>query len=129
MKELEFKTYIGTKTVKAVPMTRTEAEKLLGKSITPAEPGEEGYLVEYKDGYQSWSPAKAFDEAYKVAETHVDRMYIELDELTNNIHNACKACRSIKMNDRQLMTLHQQISKMLQYAQTLHCRLIVDENQ
>lgn len=44
--ELNFKTYTGTKTIKAVPMEKTEAEKLLGKSITPVTPGAEGYLVE-----------------------------------------------------------------------------------
>lgn len=51
--ELNFKTYTGTKTIKAVPMEKTEAEKLLGKSITPVTPGAEGYLVEYPDGYRS----------------------------------------------------------------------------
>lgn len=25
-----------------------------------------GYLVRYEDGYESWSPAKAFEEGYKL---------------------------------------------------------------
>ena len=29
--EMNFKTYTGTKTIKAVPMEKAEAEKLLGK--------------------------------------------------------------------------------------------------
>lgn len=42
--------YIGTKIVKAEPMEKD---------------GKPGYKVQYKDGYVSWSPANAFDEAYK----------------------------------------------------------------
>lgn len=60
------KTYIGTKTIKARPMTRGEAEALLKRDIGGAHPlAADGYLVEYKDGYQSWSPKGAFDEAYR----------------------------------------------------------------
>lgn len=51
--ETNFKTYTGTKTIKAIPMGKAEAEKVLGKSITPATAGMDGYLVEYPDGYRS----------------------------------------------------------------------------
>ncbi len=30
-----------------------------------------GYFVRYKDGYTSWSPAKAFEEGYSVIEDDV----------------------------------------------------------
>lgn len=43
--------YIGTKIVGAMP------EK--------ASNGAEGYRVVYKDGYTSWSPKEAFEEAYR----------------------------------------------------------------
>jgi hypothetical protein len=43
------KTYIGIKTVQA------EYE---------ARDGVDGYKVVYRDGYTSWSPAQAFEEAY-----------------------------------------------------------------
>lgn len=36
-KELNMKQFTATKTVKATPMTRTDAEKFLGRSITPAD--------------------------------------------------------------------------------------------
>lgn len=57
--------YIGTKVVMAMPMTMTEAQKVLGRQIKPATVEEDGYLVEYKDGYKSWSPKSVFDDAYR----------------------------------------------------------------
>lgn len=57
--------YIGTKVVMAMPMTMTEAQKVLGREIKPATVEEDGYLVEYKDGYASWSPKSVFDDAYR----------------------------------------------------------------
>ena len=53
----------------AKPMTMTEAQKVLGRELKPATVEEDGYLVEYKDGYRSWSPKSVFEEAYKPAET------------------------------------------------------------
>lgn len=79
-------TYQGTKTVKAEPMTRTDAEKLLGREIEPATPGNEGYLVEYPDGYKSWSPKEVFENTYKVISTPLDRMYREIDELVERFN-------------------------------------------
>lgn len=61
------KKYIGTKVVMAEPMTKIEAEKVLGRKIATLKPvtvEENGYLVEYKGGYKSWSPKDVFDEAY-----------------------------------------------------------------
>ena len=58
------KKFIGTKVVKAEPMTMAEAQKVLGREIKPATVEEDGYLVEYKDGYKSWSPKSVFDKAY-----------------------------------------------------------------
>ena len=57
--------YNGTKVVKAEPMTMTEAQKVLGRELKPANLEEDGYLVEYKDGYKSWSPRSVFEEAYR----------------------------------------------------------------
>ena len=57
--------YIGTKVVKAEPMTMTEAQKVFGRELKPATLEEDGYLVEYKDGYKSWSPKSMFEEAYR----------------------------------------------------------------
>lgn len=57
--------YIGTKIVKAMPMTIIEAQKVLGREIKLATKEADGYLVEYKDGYMSWSPKSVFDDAYR----------------------------------------------------------------
>lgn len=58
------KKYIGTKVIMAEPMTMTEAQKVLGRELKPTTVEEDGYLVEYKDGYKSWSPKSVFDNAY-----------------------------------------------------------------
>lgn len=69
--------YVGTKVVKAVPMTRYEYNVLRGWTVPADEEGtDKGYLVEYTDGgkpnhpqfagYISWSPKEQFENAYKV---------------------------------------------------------------
>ena len=75
------KKYMGKKTIMAMPMAKSEAEKVLNRSLADAKGGEDGYLVEYPDGYKSWSPKETFEQAYKIAETHLDRMRIEYDQL------------------------------------------------
>ena len=83
------KKYIGTKQIEAEPMTMGEAyEKNLlqaGRVPNESEKTKAGYHVKYEGGYESWSPAEPFDKAYKVADTPLDRMVIEYDELTQKI--------------------------------------------
>ena len=58
--------YIGTKMIEAKPMNRGEYNKYRGWQIPEGEnPADEGYLVKYSDGYESWSPRKQFEEAYR----------------------------------------------------------------
>jgi hypothetical protein len=61
--------YIGTKVIKAEPMTRGEYAKLSGRNSILTEKGEsahdEGYHVRYADGYESWSPKSVFEGAYQ----------------------------------------------------------------
>lgn len=60
--------YIGTKVIKARPITRGEYNKLRKWTIPANEnPNDEGYLVEYEDGYISWSPRATFEKAYRKA--------------------------------------------------------------
>lgn len=60
------KTYIGTKIIKAVPMTLGDYNTYRGWKIPDNEdPMTEGYLVEYPDGYESWSPRDVFETAYR----------------------------------------------------------------
>lgn len=68
--------FIGTKVVKAKPMTRQEYNDLRNWTLPEDENGaDEGYLVEYVDGgkanhpdfngYISWSPKDVFERAYR----------------------------------------------------------------
>lgn len=59
------KKYIGTKVIMAEPMTMTEAQKVLGRELTQSAIEENGYLVEYENGYKSWSPKSVFEKAYR----------------------------------------------------------------
>lgn len=83
------KKYIGTKQIEAEPMTMGEAyEKNLlqaGRVPNESEMIKAGYHVKYEGGYESWSPAESFEKAYKVADTPLDRMIIEYDELKQKI--------------------------------------------
>lgn len=99
------KQYTGTKTIKAMPMTMGEAyeRKFLKEGVKPSEceTYKAGYLVEYEDGYQSWSPAEPFEQAYKPSETVLDRLRIEYSELRE---------RFIKL-DRELSVGFDEIAK------------------
>lgn len=79
------KKYTGTKTIMAMPMAKTEAEIALSRSLAYAKGGEDGYLVEYPDGYKSWSPKERFEEAYKIADTYLDRLRIEYDDVKERV--------------------------------------------
>lgn len=60
------KRYIGTKVIAAEPMNRGDYNKYRGWTMPADEnPEDEGYLVQYTDGYISWSPKGTFDEAYR----------------------------------------------------------------
>lgn len=63
------KKFVGTKVIEAEPMTRGDYAKRSGRNSILTEKGESasdaGYLVRYEDGYESWSPAEAFEKAYR----------------------------------------------------------------
>jgi len=60
------KNYIGTKMVKAEPMNRGDYNTYRGWQIPSDEnPSDDGYVLEYPDGYVSWSPKKQFEDAYR----------------------------------------------------------------
>jgi hypothetical protein len=58
--------YIGTKMIEAKEMDRGDYNKYRGWNLPEGEnPADEGYLVKYQDGYESWLPKKQFEETYK----------------------------------------------------------------
>ena len=58
------KKYIGVKIVEAEPMNKYEFF-ISHKGEECKEDNEEGYMVKYPDGYESWCPKKQFEEANK----------------------------------------------------------------
>jgi hypothetical protein len=66
--EIEFAKYIGTKLIKAKPMTRGDYNAFRGWKMPENEnPEDEGYMVVYvdSDDYVSWSPKDVFERAYR----------------------------------------------------------------
>lgn len=116
------KKYIGTKVIMAEPMTMTEAQKVLGRELTQSAIEENGYLVEYENGYKSWSPKSVFDEAYKLAETFLDRMKLELESEIDKFDKGDTFIRSEKFNELSL------VERVLLYAQNktqkMYCDLL-----
>ena len=122
--------YTGTKTVKACPMSLGEAEKVLGRKIETSavenREESEGYLVEYEDGYRSWSPKDVFDKAYRVSETHLDRMNIELQGLEERYLNGRKFTFTQefrKLTDKKRDALRKQLDSMENYLYLLSRRI------
>lgn len=122
--------YTGTKTIKACPMPLGEAEKVLGRKIETSavenREESEGFLVEYEDGYRSWSPKEVFDKHYRISETHVDRMKIELQDVQERYLNGRKF--SFTQEFRNLSTqkrdaLRKQLDSMESYLYILSRRI------
>ena len=58
--------YVGTKIVQAETMSWGEYNAAHGWPVSNNEAkSAEGYEVRYQDGYVSWSPKEAFEEAYR----------------------------------------------------------------
>jgi hypothetical protein len=91
------KKYVGTKEVLAQPMTAKEAVEK-GYKCGKHE-NEDGYEIEYKDGYKSWSPKEIFEEAYKPFETPFDKIKIEENELCNKLSNLDKFISGDEFNN------------------------------
>lgn len=116
--------YIGKKEVKAIPMTANEAAQK-GYKVGNHE-NEDGYEVEYNDGYKSWSPKQVFDDSYRVADTFLDRLKIENEELSwriiklNDFINS-EAFANLGSDDRTL--LEEQRGIMYSYKRVLEERI------
>ncbi len=62
-------TYIRTYIVEAEPMTRGEHLKSKGLKLIPGTGSEadEGYFIQYPDGYKSWCPKESFEKSSRPA--------------------------------------------------------------
>lgn len=114
VKRVEKHTYIGTKEVTAFPCKGQMMNKI----------NEDGYKVIYKDGYSSWSPKDVFEEAYKKADTYIDRMEIEYTELNDRrekLANFIKGTDLLDGHERTLLT--DQLTAMNVYSSILMKRI------
>lgn len=128
------KKYIGTKQVEAEPMTRGDAwgKHLLREKPTEVNFDEAGYHVKYKDGYESWSPAEPFEEAYKCSDTFVDRLIIEHSELIDKQEKLNKffdtdIFKNLSSTKQHL--LQAQFGAMLAYSQILTERIKLEQSE
>ena len=117
------KKYIGTKQVEAEPMTMGEAYRrnLLQNGRVPndSEKDNPGFYVRYQDGYESWSPAETFCKAYKIADTPLDRLIIEHQELRDKINKLEKFLSSEgfnSLNYKMQTLLDMQHRIMIEYS-------------
>lgn len=122
--------YIGTKMVNAEPMTKGEAfEKNLlktGVEVNIEESTQEGYKVEYEDGYTSWSPKEVFEKAYKLAETFQDRLQIEeceLNDKINKLNHFMQGEKFAALNEVQRNYMSEQYRVMVKYQEILKKRI------
>lgn len=126
------KKYIGTKLIEAEAMTlgdfvQKTGRNPYGKSIDNHEETEQGYHVRYEGGYESWSPKDVFERAYKVAETPLDRMCIEYNELMEKYNKLVlflgrKEAVEIA-GEMQVALMEQQKIEMHDYLLTLRTRI------
>ena len=131
------KKYIGTKQIEAEPMTMGEAyEKGLlqaGRVPNDSEKSNAGYHVRYQDGYESWSPGEPFEEAYKCADTFIDRLYIEHSDLMEKFEKCATFVdsdkfREVVKDDYPAFLLSLQRDLMGRYLQALSCRINIADN-
>lgn len=64
------KVYVGTKIIRAKPMDELTFSQTVRMTSDPIQVNQDGtsrpgYLVEYPDGYKSWSPKVAFDLSHR----------------------------------------------------------------
>lgn len=124
------KKYIGTKQIEAEPMTRGDAwgKHLLREKPSTENFDDEGYHVRYEDGYESWSPKDTFEKAYKIADTFLDRLHIEMRDLYEKMDKLAPFVESGKIDEvvtdkyqNYLLRLQHRI--MSRYINVLECRI------
>lgn len=134
-------TYVGTKVIHAVPMSRLDYNTLRGWAMPADETNDPGYLVQYADGgatnvegfggYISWSPQDVFERAYSTGvtlkeTTFVERMVTELEELTERTAKLGQFILTQKFTElpeRKRLALRAQHTAMLDYQWHLGGRL------
>lgn len=111
-------------------MTRGDAwgKHLLREKPSTENFDDEGYYVRYEDGYESWSPKDTFEKAYKIADTFLDRLHIEMRDLYEKMDKLSPFIESGKIDEvvtdkyqNYLLRLQHRI--MSRYINVLECRI------
>ena len=133
------KKYIGTKQIEAEPMTMGEAfEKNLlltdGIEPTEAEKRKTGYHVKDEYGCESWSPVEPFEEAYKCADTFLDRLFIEYSDLMEKFEKCAafvdsEKSREVIKDDYPAFLLSLQRELMGRYLVILEQRIAIAKGE
>jgi hypothetical protein len=127
------KKYIGTKQVEAEPMTVSEFYHLTrqsqyGEMIENGEGDLNGYRVVYEDGFEGWMQKDEFEKQYKVADSFLDRLHIEMRDLYEKMDKLSPFIESEKIDEvvtdkyqNYLLRLQHRI--MSRYINILECRI------
>lgn len=127
------KKYIETKQVEAEPMTVSEFYHLTkqsqyGEMIENGEGDFNGYRVVYEDGFEGWMQEDEFKKSYKVADTFLDRLHIEMQDLYEKMDKLSPFVESGKIDEvvtdkyqNYLLRLQHRI--MSRYINVLECRI------
>lgn len=124
------KKYQGTKEVHAEPMMlgdfiETRKRNPYANDSAQHDLSENGYLVVYEDGYESWSPKEAFDKAYRPVETFVERLYVEKKQLEQRVDKLQDFIHSDKFKDLELWereSMYEQLALMRAYCNIVNQR-------
>ena len=127
------KKYIGTKQIEAEPMTVSEFYHLTrqsqyGEMIENGERDLNGYRVVYEDGFEGWMQEDEFKKSYKVADTVLDRLHIEMRDLYEKMDKLSPFIESGKIDEvvtdkYQNYLLRLQHYIMSRYINVLECRI------
>jgi len=83
--EVSMEKFIGTKIIEAEPMSEFSFAANRGES-TPNREDQPGFMVKYPDGYISWSPEKAFIEAYRRTDNMSFGLALEAMKKGESVH-------------------------------------------
>lgn len=124
------KLYQGTKKVYANPIKLGAFKDKFNKNPYQGmndvhSDDEDGYEVQYSDGYTSYSPKDIFDEHYHCIESFVDRLKLELKELTVKLEAGTKWLEENGSDIDPVASnlLHIQLSAMTCYKDALERRI------
>lgn len=124
------KKYISTKEVSATPAWRVDGIVYLKDEAVPqGKNKEDGYKVVYGD--ENWISKEVFEKKYKLADTYLDRIRIEIDDLRNRynkLRNFILSEEYWALSYDKRILLSKQWSIMKDYISILEERIRIEES-